>query len=289
MPFLISSVKYTDKVYIGSIAAKLLVTLLAISIPTCSYAGAWTQNKGNGQIITNLSYYSSGKYFDNSGKKRSTSNYSKYEVNPYMEYGVRDWLTIGANLFAQRSSQYNTGLGRQQTNWGIGDSELFFRTRLWNDKGLVISAEPMLKLPSIDSRTEQPQIGNPNYDTGLTLSGGYSFKALELDHFINIDAGYRHRFGAPKDQLKFAATAGISVTKRTKILTQLFRTSRITDTGNTVFTQSSGDDYDLNKLQVSAVYQMDDKLSFQLGAYNNISGRNTGSGDGALLAVSKEF
>ncbi len=287
MPFLILNVKFTDKIYIGSIAAMLFAALLTF-IPSYAYAGAWTQNNGKGLIISNLSYYSSSKYFDNSGKKRRTSNYSKYELNPYIEYGVRDWLTVGANLFAQRASQYNSGLGRQQVNWGIGDSELFFRTRLWHDNGFVISAEPMLKLPSMERQASQPQIGNNNYDSGVTLSAGYSFKVLQLDHFINFDGGYRHRFGNPGDQLKFAATAGLSVTKRAKILTQLFTTSRISNS-NSVFTQSSSDDYDLHQLRVSAVYEMDDRLSLQLGAYNNISGRNIGSGDGALLAVSKEF
>ncbi len=285
----ILNVKSTDKLYFGNRAAKLLLTLLVFHIPAHAYAGAWTQNKDKGQLITNLSYYSSNEYFDNSGKKRKASNYSKYELNPYFEYGVRDWLTVGANIFAQRASQYNSGLGRKQTNWGIGDSELFFRTRLWHNKDFIISAEPMLKLPGMESHKEQPQIGNPNYDTGLTMSGGYSFKALQLDHFINLDAGYRHRFGSPADQLKFAATAGISVTNRIRILTQFFRTARLSNTNNPVFTQASSDDYDLSKLQLSAVYQTDNKLSFQIGAYNNIAGRNTGSGDGALLAVSKEF
>ncbi len=158
----------------------LFAALLTIFIPSYAYAGAWTQNNGKGLIISNISYYSSSKYFDNSGKKRRTSNYSKYEINPYIEYGVRDWLTVGANLFAQRASQYNSGLGRQQVNWGIGDSELFFRTRLWHDNGFVISAEPMLKLPSMERQASQPQIGNNNYDSGVTLSAGYSFKKFSL-------------------------------------------------------------------------------------------------------------
>lgn len=147
----------------------------------------------------------------------------------------------------------------------------------------------MVKLPSLDKKSDQPQIGNKNYDAGLTFSGGYSFKAWNLDHFINIDAGYRHRFGTPNDQLKFSATAGLSVRKDTKILTQIFSTTSIENPSNPAFTQSSGDDYDLTKLQISAMYEMENKLSVQVGAFSNLAGRNIGSGNGGLLAISKGF
>lgn len=240
-------------------------------------------------LIQKISYYSTSKYFDNAGKKQALAKYNKFELNPYVEYGLRDWLTVGANLFVQRASQYNSGLGRDQANWGIGDSEFFLRSRIWKGNGFVFSAEPMIKLPSLEKASSQPQIGNNNYDAGITFSGGYGFKAWQLDHFINLDTGYRHRFGKPHDQFKFSAAAGISVTKHFQILTQAFNTSRATDNIPASFTQSSQDDYDLTQLQVSALYKIDDKFSIQLGGFSNISGKNIGSGDGALFAVSKEF
>lgn len=293
MLFQTSNEKFTRKIRLGNIVTRAFVALTIFLIPNLSYAGAWTQDYGKGLFIQNISYYSTNKYFDNSGNKQSLNNYSKYEFNPYVEYGLRDWLTVGANIFAERSSQDNSISGNNQTNWGIADSEFFIRSRLWQKDakkyGLVFSVEPMVKLPSLDKKSGQPQIGNKNSDAGLTFSGGYSFKAWELDHFINIDAGYRHRFGTPNDQIKFAATAGLSITKNTKILAQIFSTSRIENTSQPLFTQSSSDDYDLTKLQISAIYKIDDRISFQVGAFSNVAGRNIGSGDGGLLAISKEF
>lgn len=55
------------------------------------------------------------------------------------------------------------------------------------------------------------------------------------------------------------------------------------------FTQSSGDDFDLMKLQLSAVYKVNPHLSIQLGAFSHVDGNNVGAGDGALVAVWKRF
>lgn len=262
---------------------KFFVFSLCLLLPDFSYAGAWTQSKDKGLFIQNISYYSTDKYLDNAGNKQPINSYSKYELNPYLEYGVRDWLTVGANLFVQRATQ------NEETNWGISDSEFFARVRIWQQNNWVFSAEPMIKLPSLWDETDIPKIGNDNFDAGLTLSAGYSFQYLNLDHFINIDSGYRHRLGAPHDQLKFSATAGISVTKKAKILTQVFHTEQVASNNPAIFTQSSSDDYDLTKLQISGMYQIYDTVSLQVGAFTNVAGHNIGSGDGSLIAISKEF
>lgn len=259
------------------------LTLALCFLPNFSYAGAWTQAAGKGLFIQNFSYYSTNKYFDNSGNKQSMSRYRKYELNPYIEYGLNDWLTVGANVLAPMATQSG------QTNFGISDSEVFVRARIWRQNNWVVSAEPMVKLPSLWDETDLPKIDNNNFDAGLTLSAGYSFGYWGLDHFINIDGGYRHRFGAPHDQMRFSATAGISVTPKAKILTQVFNTSRIAGSNSAIFTQSSSDDYDLTKLQISGIYKIYDNISLQVGAFTNIEGRNTGSGNGGMFAVSKEF
>ncbi len=285
------NVKFTNniKICFGKLTTKATIALFICFISGLAYAGAWTQQTGKWLTISNFSYYSTNKYFDNSGKQKPLASYKKFEINPYIEYGLRDDVTVGANLFFQQASQYNGVIGTDNNNIGIGDSEFFTRFRLWQKDGAVFSIEPMVKLPSLESSSEQPQIGSRNFDTGLTFSAGYGFKKWDLDHFINLDAGYRHRFGMPSDQLKINATAGLSVSKNTMLLTQVFNTARLASHNNAIFTQSSGDDYDLTKLQISAIYKIDDKLSLQAGAFSNIAGKNSGGGDGMIFAINKSF
>lgn len=257
---------------------------LALSaIAADAQAGAWTQASGSGVAIVNGSYYSTDKLYNNGGNKQSQATYSKYELNPYLEYGLWDGVTAGANLSLQRAHQSS------DSNWGLSDSEFFLRKRLWQGSGFIISAEPMVKLPSPEAADSSPKIGGTHPDAGLGLSGGYGFSTGKLNHFAGLDTQYRHRFGRPRDQLRISGTVGISVTERLMIMPQAFLTYRTSNPGTASFTQSSGDDYNLAKLQLSAVYKMSDGVSLQLGGFAHVDGKNVGSGNGVLVAVWKQF
>lgn len=260
----------------------LIATLLLLSSAN-AYAGAWTQGKDKGQIIVNTLYYSTDTLFNNQGNRTAQAKYTKYELNPYLEYGWTDTITVGANLSLQRANQSS------QSNWGIGDSEFFIRTRLWQQDGFVLSLEPMVKLPSPESTNETPRLGGRDMDAGLGVSAGYGFSAWGLNHFANVDAGYRWRFGDPENQIKLAGTAGLSATPRWMIMPQVFATLRTDDPPVATFTQSSGDDYNLIKLQLSAVYKVNDEVSLQFGGFSHADGKNVGGGEGAFFSLWKTF
>jgi len=198
-------------------------------------------------------------------------------------------LTAGANLSLQRAHQYGSATGASQTSWGLGDSEFFLRKRLWQQGGLVVSAEPMVKLPSPESSDTLPKLGGSSPDAGLGLSAGYGFNAYGFSHFADIDTQYRHRFGTPKDQINIAGTLGIGVAPQWTIMPQAFLTYRTVTPTAAVFTNSSSDDYNLVKLQLSAVYKATDDISLQFGGFSDIAGKNTGGGGGALFAVWKSL
>jgi hypothetical protein len=255
--------------------------------PHYAHASAWTQAEGNGQIILNGWYYATDSFYNNSGTETNQDTYRKYELNPYIEYGLTDGVTIGANLSLQRASQDVAGGTR--TNYGIGDTELFARFRLWEEYGFIISAEPLIKLPSPESSDETPVLGGDNPDAGLSIAAGYGFSLLGYHHYADVSAGYRYRFGDPENQLRYSATVGVTVAPKWVIMPQAFMTQRTNDPLAATFTQSSGDDFDLTKLQLSAVYKYSDDMSLQFGGFSHVDGKNTGAGDGALLAVWKKF
>jgi len=269
---------------------KLAIAIFIYFFSEKSFAGGWTQKAGQGLYIQNFSFYYTKNYFDNLGKKKSLNGYyNQFELNPYLEYGATDWLTIGANVFLQRASQNNTSLGSPQTNYGVGDSEFFSRFRIWKNDQFSFALEPMVKLPSLTNKNSQPQIGSKNYDTGITFSGGYSFKAYGRNHFADLDIGYRKRFGTPNDQLKLAGTIGFSLSKKWVVMPQIFITSRLKSNVPSAFTQASGNDYNLTKIQLSAVYKITDKQAVQAGLFSNVAGRNISDGSGIILSFQSNF
>jgi hypothetical protein len=70
---------------------------------------------------------------------------------------------------------------------------------------------------------------------------------------------------------------------------QTFMTYRTSGNSTSAFTQSAGDDYNLIRLQLSAVYKMSDTLSFQFGGFKDTDGKNAGQGKGLLLALWKRL
>ncbi len=263
---------------------KIFAFLLSLSCCLASlpaHAGAWTQKEGGGVAILTESYYASNHFYDNSGHRRRQVPYRKDELTPYFEYGITDALTAGATASIQYTSQ------KPNINAGLGDSELFLRTRLFNRGPYVISAEPFVKLPSPSTR--RPQLGGSQPDIGTSLSGGYAFSAFGHHHFAELSTQYRYRFGTPRDQLRINATLGLNVTDRITIMPQLFVTQRMGAAHMPLTTLSPSDDYNQTKLQLSALIRVADTWSVQIGGNHTMTARNTGAGGAGFLALWKQF
>lgn len=257
---------------------------------TCSdavLAGAWTQPEGKGLAILNIWYYQANDTFNNSGQEVPQLRYQKDDINPYIEYGLTDAITLGTNLSLQHVNQKVSN--GEWSNWGLGDSEFFARFKLWQQDNWIVSTEPLIKLPSPGSLIDQPPIGSDDPDAAIKLAVGYGFNAFGHHHYVSGDAQYRYRFGSPENQMRYELTAGIGVAKDWQVLPQLFITHRTKDPLVVGYTQTSADDYNLTKLQISAVYQFRDDIAFQVGAFSHVDGKNVGSGEGALFAVWKDF
>lgn len=268
------------------IALAAAFSLCLTILPNSTLAGAWTQHKGSGQLILNTLHYTTTERWRNDGLNVPQARYSKTELNPYVEYGVTDWLTLGGSTFIDYLDDST------DTNAGLGDTELFARTRLWQGKRSVFSLQPMVKLPSPMSHPNKtPALGSRSADVGVSAISGTAFPLFGQMHFAEAEAGYRYRFGQQKNQYIFSATLGLRLSDDLMVMPQLFQTIRAEDEvviGN-AFTQSPRDDYDLTKAQLSIVYQLDDVNSIQIGGFKHIAGRNTGAGGGALLSYWRNF
>lgn len=261
----------------------IALLLLTLSNPAAANPGAWVLDEGMWQVITTSSYYHSDERFDGAGNKIPQPTYQKFEINPYIEYGLMEHTTVGANLFLQQAKSGG------ESNWGLADAEFFARTRLWHTEDMVISVQPLIKIPGLFDDSSQPTIGSDDADLALSGFFGYHFNLLDKRHFSEVEMQYRHRLGTPEDQYRINATIGLTITPQWQFLAQSFTTLSSDSVRGATFTQSARDDYDLQKIQLSGVYQVDDGLSLQAGGYYNIAGRNTGNGLGAIFGVWKRF
>ena len=275
---------------VGTFFLPALMLWLASLASTPALAGAWPQEEGNWQIIHSVSLYSADEFFDPLGNNVPQSTFTQRQYNPYIEYGWKDHTTLGINAFVQSSSSNG------DSNLGLADVELFARTRLWakkmegKDSEAVISIQPVIKLPSFADDDSLPTLGNSNTDLALSVLGGYSFNYFGEKTFTETELQYRLRLGTPEDQVRISGTIGQDINSKWQIIAQSFTTISIDSvSGADVFTQSSGDDFDLQTMQLTAVHHYNDQISLQAGAAYDVLGRNTSKGARAIFAIWHRF
>ena len=109
--------------------------------------------------------------------------------------------------------------------------------------------------------------------------------------FIDVEAGYRFRVGAPADQVRTDATAGITVVRNLTLMGQFFGITGMRN-GSPIRPNSNPNaqsDFDLYKGQGSVVIDVTRSTRVQLGWGNTIAGRNTGKGSTIVLALWRSF
>ncbi len=253
-----------------------------------AYSAAWLQKSGDWQVISNFNYYSTSSYFNSDGDSLPQKKFIKGEVNPYIEYGLTDKLTVGISPSFQYLLQ-NDSADKSQNNYGLADSEVFLRKKIWNDYSSVLSLQGLVKIPGPYSTGQIPTLGLKQYDVEARILYGKNLLINYYKPYINLEVAYRKRMEEPSDEFRFDTSVGLNLTDNYMILGQVFNVYSLGDIGNQKFITVNSFDYSLSKVQLSAVKKLSERLSLQLGVYKNIWGRNTGKGGGILVSLWKKF
>lgn len=262
---------------------RIIPALFPFLFAQSALAGAWTQAEGKGLFIGQATYFASDKFFDQDGQEQRQPTFRKFELQPYVEYGVKDWLTVGGSTYLQRVNQSD------DDNWGIADTELFARLRLWKGETRVISIQPLIKLPSEFSEGGTPRGGSRAVDAELSLLYGRSMKIFKKNGYTDMRVGYRVRGRGLNPQWRVDAAAGIFVTEDIQLI-PAFRsvvTTKYDETGG--FREDGEQDYDLAKAELTAAYHLNERGWMQLTYFEHIAGAFTGAGRGVSLGYAEAF
>lgn len=246
-------------------------------------AGAWLQPKGHGQIIMQAGYFESDRFYDSNGTSNAQDSYEKYELQPYLEYGLSDRLTVGGSFYAQYVSQSGAH------NTGIADPELFARVPLWSSDKARLSLQPLIKFKSsYDSTT--PRGGSRSTDAELSLVYGRNLPVLSPRDYLDTRLGYRARSGDLHNQWRADLAFGLGLTPQWMLIPAV-RAIKATDLGATT-SSSSGDgdlDYDLLKLELGSSYALSSETTLSLTAFDHLAARQSGNGMGLMFGIRRAF
>ncbi len=257
------------------------ILLMAVYMSAdCASAGAFMQNKGQGQAILSTVIMEARHSFDKSGAVIPAAKTRKTEPSIFMDYGLQDWISV----FAQGSYVNNqVGAPVNATYSGLGYLEFGSRIRILEAGSFILSAQSSIRLPGPSDHQNPAQIGNTGLETDNRLLAGKSFELGGLPAFSDLSIGYRTRAGLPANEWRSDITFGIKLLPQFMLLVQSF--NAVSDgKGRFGFPNSSS-----SKLQLSAVYDFGQKWSGQLGGYTTIIGRNYNRETGAIIALWRKF
>jgi hypothetical protein len=255
-----------------------------------AYAGAWTQDAQHGQLIVSAAYFETARVFSSGGQIQPFGyggRFQQIQINPYIEYGLTSRNTLVVNFWAQHLNY--TDHYHNFNSIGVGDVEAALRRRLNSFASpWVVSGQVLILFPAY-SATTTPAPGNHQEDfEGRVLVG----RPIPWRHaYWDAEAAYRFRTGAPADQFRGEAAAGFNAFARTKLIGQFYAIKSmqngapLTPNGN----PNAQSDFDLYKSEISLVYQVHPRTRIQAGWVDAFSGRNTGHGSAAVIALWRSF
>jgi hypothetical protein len=262
-----------------SIALFLIINAVASS----ACAGAWLQPAGNGLFIVQASSFASDAYYNRSGDKASQARYLKYELQPYLEYGAGENLTVGGTAYWQYANQAGA------YNYGIADPEIFLRTRLWIDEKQIVSLQPLIKFKTLYDETLSPRGGSSSTDSELSLLYGRNILLLSPHDYLDIRVGYRHRSTELNDQIRADVSLGLGLTESWKLIPAIRTVAATEFEPSNDFTENGNQDYNLVKLELGASYVASSRHIIGVTLFNHVSGKQVGDGRGLSLSISHPF
>lgn len=261
----------------GSIGLALLCAGLAVSP---SWAGAWVREAGTGLLISQLSYYVVEGGFDDRGLPLGGARFERAELSLYVEYGLTDAWTIGAQPRFQTLKTQGPGYAYDRD--GLGDWDVFIRRRLFEKGRWALATQATVKFGDGYGTERPPAGGNGALEFEPRLAVGRSVgRSWAGEGYVNLETGYRVLSEGYTDQWRIDGTLGWQP-PRTKWRVLL-------ETQNTFAAGSGRAGYDLARVRTSLLRPLRETLFFQAGHSADLAGSHIGLGQGAFFALWLQF
>lgn len=260
----------------------------AALLPAAVFAGAWTLEPGTGQVIVTLESKLATEEFDGAGRREPRARYAKTEVSAYAEYGLAEGFTV---LFSPRLEDVNDSSKWGGARTGLGYTEIGARARfvrfeaeqpgIW--QGSVASVQGSVRVPGSVVDNDPLLVGSNVFEIDARVLFGTSLMLGSWSAFLNAEAGYRWRDGDPPSELRGDLTFGVRPRPDWLALAQVFQVTTVGG-GSGGFRAGS-----YTRVQLSAVHDLDERWSVQVGANTVVAGRRALAENGVILAVWRRF
>jgi hypothetical protein len=238
-----------------------------IAVASGALAGAWTRPSGETFASLSSSYY-----------RTDPGSYEETTLDLYVEYGLRDWLTLGGAAEIKRPVGASGDLDGETTLAGFAQARL-----REGAAGDPLSLQLGLRAPLGDVAAGAPPQIESDWAAEIRLLYGRGFATEGGDAFLDAQGAFRLNRGDDADELRLDLTAGLRPAPRWLVMVQSLNTVGLRNADR------SGDDFDVYKLAPAVGYEIGWGATLLLSVEREIAGRNIDRGTRAKLAVWRTF
>ncbi len=255
--------------------------LFAFLFAEQSHASPWVQAEKNLLLISRTDHFRADLgAVDNDGVLVDTG-FERIDAQTYVEYGLTNTIMVGGKAV------YGTSWLRRgqniETAAGFSELEAFGQVQIFRKNKSAASARIGLSRPSNFSSGARSALQSTGVDIDASFLYGRNLTSGKIKLFSSLEAGFRKRTGDAADQIRLHGTFGIVPGEQWLVLIESFSTTSLGNHDN------DGADYDLVKIQPSIVWHLSPRLGLQLGAAQEVSGRNIDLGQTYFFGIWSSF
>lgn len=255
--------------------APAFAALSLVAFAGAAQAGAWTQPKGQGQVIVKYEAMRGVAEYDAQGHRLplpATRRDRAFGV--LAEYGLSDGLTV------QLKGEHQTGRDGGVDYSGLGPTEIGLSWRVWRDDRTSVSLYSGYAQAGEGRNAGYAAPGQGDGDVELRLSVGHAFDGPggrwgDGRGFVEVQAARRLRDGLP-DETRVDLTLGAHLDDDWMVLGQVFAG------------QTDGAEVRWASVETSLVRRFG-RWSLQAGWRQAVAGRRTPDASGPVLALWRRF
>ena len=264
-----------------SVFVLLNIWLLSCVLGSAAFASPWTRADNELLIISRADYFKADLGPVNTSDGMVDSQFERFDSNTYVEFGLTDNIMLGAKAvygttWLRRGADIETATGFSEIE-GFGQYQVF-RSNI--DAG---SARVAFSRPSNFSSGARPALQSDGVDIDASILYGRNLADDGLKIFTTIEAGFRKRTGAAADQVRLQSTVGIEPSEKWLLLVETFATISLRNE------QNNGADFDVVKVQPSVLWSYSKRWGIQIGATEEITGRNIALGRTFFIGLWSRF
>lgn len=259
---------------------RLWAAALCATAASSASASPWGRAAGEAFISTRTDYF----YAEDRAPQSEDAGARRLERisnDLYTEWGVDGDWTVGGKVVYGVVSFFDGFSGFSAD--GVSEAEGFVQRTLHRDDRQVFAIRATGGVPSRLTAGARPGLASDGADLEARALYGRTLARAPLKVFAVAEAAYRRRLGDGADEARFVGALGVEPSRATLFLIEA---------QSTVATSAAapgGADFDILRLQASAIWRGSRRWSVAIGGTHEPAGRNVLRGSSAFLGLWSSF